>query len=58
MKNIKRKIIPLSLCVSMILGNQLFAENTNTLLEEITISQEQSKNTKENTIKPTICLFN
>ena len=39
MRNIKRRIIPLSLCVSMILGSQLFAENTNTLLEEVTVSE-------------------
>ncbi|MBY0541286.1 MAG: TonB-dependent receptor plug domain-containing protein, partial [Campylobacterales bacterium] len=48
MINIKRKIIPLSLCLSMILGSQLFAENTNTLLEEITISQEQSNSASNN----------
>ena len=38
MRNLKRKIIPLSLCVSMILGSQLFAENTSTLLEEVQIA--------------------
>ena len=39
MRNIKRRIIPLSLCLSMILGSQLFAENTNTLLEEVTVAE-------------------
>ena len=53
MKNIKRKIIPLSLCLSMILGSQLFAENTNTLLEEITISQEQSNSASNNVTEGT-----
>ena len=42
MKNIKRKIIPLSLCVSMILGSQLFAENTNTLLEEVEVLENSN----------------
>ena len=43
MKNIKRKIIPLSLCLSMILGSQLFAENTNTLLEEVTVAETKKQ---------------
>lgn len=42
MRNIKRKIIPVSLCVSMILGSQLFAENTNTLLEEVEVSENSN----------------
>lgn len=41
MRNIKRKIIPLSLCVSMVLGSQLFGAET-TLLEEIKVTEEQS----------------
>jgi iron complex outermembrane recepter protein len=39
MRNIKGKIIPLSFCLSMILGSQLFAENTNTLLDEVTVAE-------------------
>ncbi|QKF66185.1 TonB-dependent siderophore receptor [Arcobacter venerupis] len=39
MKNIKRKIIPLSFCVSMIFSAQLLAENTDTLLEEVTVKE-------------------
>lgn len=48
MRNIKRRIIPLSLCLSMILGSQLFAENTNTLLEEVNVSETAQNGTAEN----------
>ena len=55
MKNIKRKIIPLSLCVSIILGSQLFAENTSTLLEEVQIAEQgnllYSEETNSYTVK-------
>lgn len=48
MINIKRKIIPLSLCLSMILGSQLLAENTDTLLEEVNVSETAQNGTAEN----------
>ena len=40
MKNIKRKIIPLSLCVSVILGSQVLAKEKTTLLEEVKVAEE------------------
>jgi iron complex outermembrane recepter protein len=48
MINIKRKIIPLSLCLSMILGSQLLAENTDTLLEEVNVSETAQNGSAEN----------
>jgi iron complex outermembrane recepter protein len=47
MINIKRKIIPLSLCLSMILGSQLLAENTDTLLEEVNVSETAQNGSAE-----------
>ena len=47
MRNLKRKIIPLSLCVSVILGSQLFAQNTGTLLEEVNVSETVQNGTAE-----------
>ena len=41
LRNIKRKIIPLSLCVSMILGSQLLGAET-TLLEEVNVSENNN----------------
>ena len=39
MKEIKSKIIPLSLCVSIILSSQVFASE-KTLLEEVKVSED------------------
>ncbi len=52
MRNIKRKIIPLSLCVSMVLGSQLLGAET-TLLEEIKVSEEQSSFIADNVTEGT-----
>ena len=46
MCNLKRKIIPLSLCVSMVLGSQLFSAET-TLLEEINVSETTQNGSAE-----------
>jgi outer-membrane receptor for ferric coprogen and ferric-rhodotorulic acid len=53
MKNIKRKIIPLSLCVSMILGSQLFADD-NTQLEEIKVAEQVDSQYSEDTNSYTV----
>lgn len=52
MNNIKRKIIPLSLCLSMILGSQLFGAET-TLLEDIKVSEEQDSFIADNVTEGT-----
>ena len=52
MKKIKRKMIPLSLCVSMVFGSQFFAAET-TLLEEIKVSEEQSSSIADNVTEGT-----
>jgi outer-membrane receptor for ferric coprogen and ferric-rhodotorulic acid len=57
MRNIKRKIIPLSLCVSMVLGSQLFGAET-TLLEEIKVSEEVNSQYSEDTNSYTVKQMN
>jgi outer-membrane receptor for ferric coprogen and ferric-rhodotorulic acid len=53
MKNIKRKIIPLSLCVSMIFSAQLLADD-NTQLEEIKVAEQVDSQYSEETNSYTV----